>query len=51
MTPIIYLDVFIPRESNFREKHKLENKKIVLGIPKGKFEYFLEFNEKCNHNN
>jgi glycosyltransferase involved in cell wall biosynthesis len=41
----IDLDVFIPRESNFREKHNLENKKIVLGIPKGKFEYFLELNE------
>ena len=41
----IDLDVFIPRESNFREKHNLKNKKIVLGIPKGKFEYFLELNE------
>ena len=38
----IDLDVFIPRGSNFREKYNLENKKIVLGIPKGKFEYFLE---------
>lgn len=45
----IDLDVFIPRESNFREKHTLENKKIVLGIPKGKFEYFLELNELLSY--
>lgn len=41
----IDLDVFMPRESDFKTKYLLENKKIVLGIPKGKFEYFLELNK------
>ena len=46
---------FIPRykvtKSDFREKHDLQNKKIVLGIPKGNLKYFLELgkllSEEC----
>ena len=38
----IDLDVFKPIESDFRDKHNLENKKIVLGIPKGRLNGFIE---------
>ena len=38
----IDLDIFMPRESDIRERYGLENKKIVLGVPKGKLKYFVE---------
>ena len=41
----IDLDVFKPVESNFRENYGLNNKKIVLGIPKGKFNGFVELSK------
>jgi len=46
----IDLEVFKPRESNFREKYKLENKYIMLGVAnvwskrKG-YEYFIELSK------
>lgn len=39
------LDVFKPCESDFREKYNLQNKKIVLGIPKGNLDVFIEFSK------
>lgn len=45
----IDLDVFKPVESDFREKHSLEKKKIVLGIPKGKFDPFIELSKLLNN--
>lgn len=41
----IDLDVFKPVESDFREKHGLTDKKIVLGIPKGKLGGFIELSK------
>ena len=38
----IDLDIFVPRKSNFKERHGIESKKIVLGVPKGKLGYFIE---------
>lgn len=36
------LDVFKPCKSNFREKYELQNRKVVLGIPKGNLDAFIE---------
>ncbi len=41
----IDLDVFKPSESDFRKKHGLQDKKIVLGIPKGKLNGFIKLSE------
>lgn len=41
----IDLDVFKPSESDFREKHGLQDKKIVLGIPKGRLNGFIKLSE------
>ncbi len=38
----IDLDVFKPRESDFRKRYGLENKKIVLGVSKDDPQYFAE---------
>ncbi len=46
----IDLDVFMPRESDFREKHSLENKTVILGVPKGKLSYFIELSKIVDDN-
>lgn len=42
----IDLNVFKPSVSDFREKYGLQNKKVVLGIPKGKLDALVELS-KC----
>ncbi len=41
----IDLDVFKPTESDFRKKHNIENKYMVMGVPKGKLGYFTELSK------
>lgn len=40
------LDVFYKRQTSLKEKYGVENKHLVLGIPKENYEWFLELAEK-----
>ncbi len=40
----IDLDIFMPHESDFRQRYNLEDKTVILGVPKGKLSYFIELN-------
>ncbi len=46
----IDLDVFIPRTSDFRKRYNLENKTVILGVPKGKLQYFMELSKIIDNN-
>lgn len=41
----IDLEVFRPSDSDFRSKYGLEEKHIILGVPKGHIHYFIELNK------
>ena len=38
----IDLSVFRPRKSDFAKRYKIDNKKIILGIPKSGLQYYIE---------
>lgn len=39
------LNTYKKVQSNFKDKYKIGNKKIILGIPKGEMRYFLELSK------
>lgn len=40
----IDLNIFTPRTSTLKKDYGIENKRVIIGVPKGKLHYFLELN-------